>query len=134
MSEAVAQRSWHGWAVAGLAAGGLVLLRLFEKQLVPILPVCPLHALTGLHCPGCGATRATRALLHGDIVAALHWNPLFVIALPLIAGLLLDARYSARPLNREAWFTWLMFGVIVLYGITRNLPFAPFTLLAPHAT
>jgi hypothetical protein len=39
-------------------------------------PRCTFHTLTGLPCPTCGMTRATQALLRGDFVAALAWNPL----------------------------------------------------------
>ena len=58
----------------------------------PILPLlarlaspCPLHALTGISCPTCGATRAAMALAHGDIAAALVCNPLAAIV--ILAGL-----------------------------------------------
>ena len=34
------------------------------------LSLCTFHRMTGLDCPGCGATRATHELLHGRIVAA----------------------------------------------------------------
>src|SRR5580698_10298809 len=47
-------------------------------------PGCTFHSLTGLHCPGCGATRCCHALVHGDIEQALAWNPLFVLLLPYI--------------------------------------------------
>ena len=128
----VATPQRHVWLVAGAAAGGLVMLRFFEQQLVPFLPVCPLHAVTGLYCPGCGATRATRALLHGDLAAAWNFNPLVVASLPLLALLLLSARYSTRPLGASPWLAWSVLTIIVLFGIARNIPIAPFTALAPH--
>lgn len=40
---------------------------------------CPIHAWTGLLCPGCGGTRAVHALLHGEFTAALLQNPLAVL-------------------------------------------------------
>ena len=44
------------------------------------LPRCPFLAMTGYPCPSCGMTRALRCLLHGDLAAALAFNPLFIVA------------------------------------------------------
>ena len=35
--------------------------------------VCPIKAFLKVDCPGCGLTRATIALLKGDIHASLHY-------------------------------------------------------------
>ena len=35
---------------------------------------CPIKLLTHYDCPGCGLTRATFALLKGDISKSLHYN------------------------------------------------------------
>jgi len=37
--------------------------------------VCILKRTTGIPCPSCGSTRSILSLLHGDLVAALLWNP-----------------------------------------------------------
>jgi hypothetical protein len=52
------------------------------------LPLCPSAALLGLPCPGCGLTRATLALLHGDVVAAFRFHPLVFVLTPAYVGLL----------------------------------------------
>jgi hypothetical protein len=44
-------------------------------------PACPIHALTGTLCPGCGGTRALHALLHGRVRAAFDFNPLVTVAI-----------------------------------------------------
>lgn len=49
------------------------------------LPVCPFAAITHHPCPGCGLTRATVALLRGDVHAALHFHPLVVVVSPILA-------------------------------------------------
>jgi len=51
-------------------------------------PDCPVLALTGVPCPGCGGLRALHALTRGDVPAALALNPLVLLALPLaVVGL-----------------------------------------------
>jgi hypothetical protein len=49
--------------------------------------LCPLHAATGLPCPGCGVTRGVSALAQGDLSFALGANPFVLLVWPLL-GLL----------------------------------------------
>ena len=46
--------------------------------------VCFSRRVLNLSCAGCGATRATRALLHGDVAGAFHLNPFYVLLLPVL--------------------------------------------------
>ena len=46
---------------------------------------CPILALTGIPCPGCGMTRAYLSLLQGDVAAAFSYNAMFW-AVPLMAA------------------------------------------------
>ena len=114
----------------------LTVLFTFNPARFPFYPVCNFYRLTGLHCPGCGALRAIHQLLHGDILSAIHYNALLVCSLPFLGWYLV--RLNMRQLNREpvsqtirpSWL-WMAFGVLVLFGILRNLPW--FSWLAPHA-
>ena len=66
-----------GWtAVSGTLAATLYR---FPPAQYHFYPVCPIHACTGLLCPGCGATRALAAMLHGHFNEALHLNAFFVL-------------------------------------------------------
>lgn len=124
-------------AVLGLAAAGaaLVLSRLDPFARNSLLPPCPVHALTGLYCPGCGSTRCLHALLHGDLPLALAMNPLLVISLPLLGLMALNAAGwrpvwltpLMRPLAKPRLWLWVLPG----YAVLRNLPWSPFTALAP---
>lgn len=42
-------------------------------------PGCWFRRLTGLPCPTCGATRSALSLVHGDLLAALRYNPLIFV-------------------------------------------------------
>lgn len=56
-------------------------------NLAAALPRCPLKALTGIPCPGCGSGRASLALARLDLPAAFASNPLFTVAaLAFVAG------------------------------------------------
>lgn len=39
---------------------------------------CLFQLLTGLYCPGCGGTRALRALLAGNLALSIQYHPLVV--------------------------------------------------------
>jgi hypothetical protein len=78
------------WAVA---AGSLVALAPLARLLTGFLPACPLHAVTGVPCPSCGATRAALNLADGEMMAALAINPLAALSIGLgvLGGLLAPA-------------------------------------------
>jgi hypothetical protein len=126
-----------GLAVAAIAAVvGFWLLRNFDPNAVDSpFPQCMFHALTGWHCIGCGMTRALHALAHGDVLRAFSMNPL-AMSLLAIAPLLLGWKLGWQP----AWLRpliavvaepkfWLL--LLPAYWIARNLPWFPFTMLAP---
>lgn len=48
-------------------------------------PLCPMKALTGWDCPGCGLTRSFVAFAHGDVAGSLHYHRVG-IALFLVAA------------------------------------------------
>ena len=108
--------------------GGLIVLRaLTLPRNSPGLPdLCPLHRTTVLWCPLCGGTRATRELMHGDLWAAMGYNPfalvLEVVVMVLVARWLLAwLRGQRRPLvtGREG----ILLGVaLAVFAVVRNLP------------
>lgn len=49
------------------------------------LPGCPMREWTGVPCFGCGATRCLNDLLHGNLRAAVAWNPAVAAAAGAIA-------------------------------------------------
>ena len=99
---------------------------------------CPFKYMTGYHCPGCGSQRAIHQLLHGDLAAAFGLNPLMVLSLPLIIyslgqkvyNYICDTQYRVGLFYRK-WFIYGYFGAVLLFWVFRNLPYHPFSLLAP---
>jgi hypothetical protein len=101
-------------------------------------PRCVFHALTGWHCAGCGGTRAAAALVRGDIVQALAFNPMLVVLFPMFAYLVLRfgceiwVGRTMRGIGVPGWLTWLFVVTLIAFTIARNVPAYPFELLAPH--
>jgi len=100
---------------------------------------CPFKFTTGYHCPGCGSQRAIHQLLHGDVISAFRFNPLMVLSLPLIFyGMGIKVKnYLYNTQSRVQFFysklfIYSYFGIAILYWIIRNIPYAPFTYLAPN--
>jgi|SRR5690606_20574980 len=99
---------------------------------------CPSKSILGLNCPGCGSQRLIHNLLHLNFSEAFRYNPLLFLLFPFViylvfvfvANLIFGTKYRIKILYKN-WFVFLMFSVFLIYGILRNLPFYPFTLLAP---
>lgn len=102
-------------------------------------PPCPFYTLTGLYCFGCGAGRCLQALLHFRIYAAWRLNPLMIICLPLVAyylfkiyfGFVFGRDVLPFPTIRSRAFGITVLVIVIAYGVLRNIPVFPFTLLAP---
>ncbi len=126
-------------AAAGLVVGitGAALVAYFDPTQINFLPVCPLYRLTGFACPGCGLTRGFHALFHGDVITALDFNILIpvwtvVFAYVGISLLMLTVRGRGLPMwATHPRFLWGFTILLVVFGLVRNLPVYPFTLLFP---
>jgi hypothetical protein len=89
------------------------------------VPLCPLHALTGLWCPLCGGLRAVHALSRGNVQSALHDNAMLVLALPVIVALW--AQWAARTRTGSAGRRWprgatlAVITALAAFTVMRNL-------------
>jgi len=97
-----------------LALAGVV-LSLFgwvNLEAVRLPWICPLKALTGHPCPGCGMTDAARALMEGHFREAAERNPnVYPLALWAIlvafAPERLFARFRGSPIAKGFYGLWL---------------------------
>ncbi len=102
-----------------------------------IFPRCLFNSITGYYCPGCGSQRALHSLLHLDFGGVVGYNFLFIPGFFLILyhylhpllngffGLKLPNVFYFKSAPR------IILWVIILFWIARNLPFSPFSALAP---
>ncbi|MFY9913997.1 MAG: DUF2752 domain-containing protein [Nocardioidaceae bacterium] len=95
--------------------------------------VCPVNALTGGFCPGCGSLRGLRDLLVGHPVEAVGHNLLLVPALVWLGWWWVRVtaaaagRDVAGPPSSER-FCYSLLVVLAVFTVARNLPGSP---LAP---
>lgn len=125
-------------SAAGLAGGavGVFFVSYFNPVTAGFFPVCPLHSMTGLNCPGCGMTRGFHAFFHGDILSALRYNallPIFLFTFIYFGISMFLVLARGRGLSYRIFRPGLIYTFLILmlvFGVVRNLPFYPFNLLA----
>jgi len=126
-------------AVAGAAAmiGGSGVVAYLDPSKTSFFPLCPLLSLTGLACPGCGLTRGFHSLFNGDIPTALDFNLLLPIWLVLFGWIFVSLTLTAvrgRGLQMPVLSgktVWMTAGVLLTFGVLRNMPWYPLTILYP---
>lgn len=119
------------------AAAGLV-ARFDPAAAGSRFPACQFRAATGLWCPGCGLTRGFHQLFNGHLLSALSYNLFIPLALVAIVGAWWSwlrtswgrPRRGVSPRANRLTVVWLP-AALVVYGVLRNIPTAPFTALAP---
>jgi len=131
----------YGFALLGIAVFFLVRYYYLNDPEITqegtVFAVCPFHYITGLHCPGCGSQRAVHDMLHFRLYEAIKHNLLIaIVAIVLLAkGYALWSKKYATSyyynLNGKSWFTYSIVVIVILFWVLRNLPFTPFSRLAP---
>ena len=88
-----------GVMLGGLAIAPLVVMLAPTDWVRSAPTICLFRNLTGMPCPGCGMGRAVHAVLHADWQAAWAFNPMVVVAFPLLV-------YAWTQMVSSAWVTW----------------------------
>ena len=90
---------------------------------------CLFHELTGLYCPGCGATRSIVSLIKLNPYQAFRYNMIITILIPIFL-IWLFYKYILKGKKRiPNWMWWTLLVVLLVFGVLRNIPF--FDFLAP---
>ncbi|WP_082135724.1 DUF2752 domain-containing protein [Mycobacterium sp. EPa45] len=122
--------------VGALAAGACAAVWIADPTTPGgMLPLCPTKALLGVDCPGCGTLRMIYSLLHGDLLAAIRFNALGLVALVFLAvayGTWSYGRATGRQIvgwQRHRLAPYIALVLVSVWFVVRNVPFAPFTAL-----
>jgi hypothetical protein len=118
-------------------AAGLLAIGLKDPRTHGLGVLCPSRRFLGIYCPGCGSTRATHDLLHGDLAGAFRNNPLLVlVGAPLLVVAIgslvwIVARGERLAVRVPYWLGISLAVLLVCYGVARNIPGKAFEPLRP---
>lgn len=85
----------------------------------PAKVTCSFRNITGLYCPGCGATHALYELLHGHLLISLQYNTLIpaliftLVPYTLLGFLHLRTKGRVWGLRFHIWYLGIYFVIIL---------------------
>jgi hypothetical protein len=128
------------WTLAALSVAGCAYLGVVDPNTSSWYPSCPFRSITGYDCPGCGITRALRALVTGHPGRAFDHNALFVVVVVVGTVWFVVNRVRERsgrpPLAFRNPGRWALAAgaVVALWWLGRNLPWQPFAWFGSGAS
>lgn len=117
-----------GWCLLAIAAVAALTEKITGQDILSRLPQCAFHTLTGLYCPGCGGTRAVRALLQGKLLQSFRYHPIVPYAAGLGTWFMLSQ--TIERLSRGHWriglrfresYLWIALGILVINVLLKNI-------------
>ena len=121
MISAARSRQLIGGLGASVGGGLLLVVGLLR---------CPIAVVFRVPCPGCGLTRATLRLFHGDLAGALAFHPLVLLVLPMLGfyaganaiGYLVEGEWGwvdRRMGPRSEGLAWVFLALVIGVWISR---------------
>ena len=92
-------------AIAALGAYVIILLLLDIS--------CPIKAVTGINCPGCGMTRAMIRLIHFDISGAFSYHRMFFSVPILFMYFLYDGKLFKNKILNNTVLIAIALGFVI---------------------
>ena len=123
-------RKFDRRAIVAVVVAAVAIALLLFYALVDVdsglMPRCPIKALTGFDCPGCGSQRMIHALLHGDFAGAWRRNPFLIVMIPVMLAALVAELWRSRfpRLNRvilSPASIALIIAATAIWTICRNI-------------
>ena len=124
-----------GWGIVG----AFLLFMLFnfftEGKVLKYMPPCVMYQAFGIYCPGCGGTRAVKALLAGHPLWSLYFHP-FVLYATVGGGCFLVSQTIERvsrgkikiALHFRPVYLYICLALIAINFIVKNVALLAFHL------
>lgn len=92
------------------------------------IPPCLFHLFTGYYCPGCGGTRAVRALLQGHVIQSVYYHPIVPYGAALYLYFMVTQTVERMSRHRirigmryRGSLVWSTVAVILVNFLVRNI-------------
>lgn len=117
------------FSLLGVTVFGIILVCLYRFVFYDIVtfPTCPFYEYLGMYCPACGGTRSFLALLSGDILLSIYYQPVFLYAI-LIVGIYLLLQTIDRIRGKQTYtlpfsvgFVYVGIGLLLGNWILKNV-------------
>ena len=88
---------------------------------------CVLYYFLGIYCPGCGGTRAVKALLDGAVLQSVWYHPLVLYSVILVGGFILTHTlelFRVKGIWGWRFHSWYLYGalaILILNFILKNI-------------
>ncbi|WP_018675179.1 DUF2752 domain-containing protein [Riemerella columbina] len=102
----------------------LWLYRVYNPAVETFFPACPSYTWFKIYCPFCGGQRALHQLLNFNFIAALLYNPLFIISLPFVFIWLYNLLFQkniGQSITKYRYFLEIILLVLLVFTVLRNL-------------
>lgn len=117
-----------GWCLLGALLVLGVFLRVTGLDISQVLGQCTFYRFTGLYCPGCGGTRAMRALFNGELAESFIYHP-FVLYSALLGGWFMMSQTVERisrgrikiAMHFRDVYIWIALAIIVVNVVVKNM-------------
>ena len=109
---------------AGIGFGALYYFIL--RDWLPRVP-CFFSSVIGVYCPGCGGTRAVKALLRGQFLLSVWYHPLVPYSAIILGGFMITQglhRLGIKYVHGWKFHSWYLYGAVILIGcnfLIKNL-------------
>lgn len=116
---------YTGWALLILAGLFVFLVEILGFR---IPGGCIFHLVTGFYCPGCGGTRAVKAMLTGHFLKSLYYHPA-VLPTAAMYFMFMGSHTAARickngkikGMKFRFLYLYICCGLVVLNVILKNI-------------
>lgn len=107
---------------------GIPFLILFHREMQnETLPACYILEYLGFYCPGCGGSRAVKALLDGKFLLSLYYHPVVIytaaIYLVFMASQTLHiiSHGKVKGIRFHYWFLYGALVIIIINFLVKNI-------------